>query len=504
MLSAATDARDVAGDPSSGVRTVGKRVSLVWIGLLLATLALRLPGLERPLLGNFSSKSVLYGMIARNWARDLTPAWDPRVDCLCGGERGLHLIEFPVAAYVAAAAWRCVGGSLDVWGRLTTILFSLASVGLMYALVRRWHGRTAALAASWTLALSPVSIIYGQSFMLEPSLVCFTLATWLALDGWLQGGRTWKLALAAGAFALLLLTKIYMLVLLLPLAVLVRRRANQGQPGRLAPLIAATVLAMAPALSWYGYAWHTGRIDGPRAANIFFSLHTSARTHALGHPLLATPDFYRRLFDDLAGPALTPLGFGLALVGLMNAAWKRHATWLGSMALLVAVLPLKFYEMNYYDLVVLPPLCVLAGLGWQLLHDRIRPGRIAIAGTLLIGLLCGLRYAVVPAFVTPREDRAVLAAAAAVRAHVPAGSPVATLHGTNFDLLYYCDRGGWALVVDDPRFAERLDQCRRSGARWLVVANLDSIERHPAAEAALSGLAVVERGDDFCIYRLEP
>ena len=42
--------------------------------------------------------------------------------------------------------------------------------------------------------------------------------------------------------------------------------------------------------------------------------------------------------------------------------------------ILVAALPLKFYEMNYYWMAILPPLCVLVGLGGQMLYERLRPG----------------------------------------------------------------------------------------------------------------------------------
>ena len=155
--------------------------------LLAASLLVRLPGLGRPLLGHFSSKSILYAMIARNWARGDATCWQPRVDCLYAGERGMHFVDYPVMGQIAAWGWRLCGGSLEVWGRATAVAFSVASVALIYALARRWHGPTAALGAGWVLALAPVSIIYGQSFMLESSIVAFTLATFYAFDRWLAG-----------------------------------------------------------------------------------------------------------------------------------------------------------------------------------------------------------------------------------------------------------------------------------------------------------------------------
>ena len=82
--------------------------------------------------------------------------------------------------------------------------------------------------------------------------------------------------------------------------------------------------------------------------------------HRPPHPLLRSPDFYRQVLDDLAGVVLTPVGFALLLAGLLGRAWRREAAWLLAMLILVAALPLKFYEMDYYWMAVLPPLAIVA------------------------------------------------------------------------------------------------------------------------------------------------
>ena len=73
------------------------------------------------------------------------------------------------------------------------------------------------------------------------------------------------------------------------------------------------------------------------------------------------------------------------------------------------------------------------------------------AALLVVCLVFSMRYAARPAFATPAEDRGVLAAAAAVQELTAEGEPVATLHGAGIDLLYYCNRRGWAYSVNDRR-----------------------------------------------------
>jgi hypothetical protein len=516
-------------------------------------LAVRLPGIARPLVGNFATKNVVYAMIARNWAEGRSDLRYPTLDRLAAGQRSLHMLELPCSAYLTGWLWKSCGGSLDVWGRATAIGFSLASVGVLFCLVRRCHGPVAAAGAAVALALSPVSIIYGQSFMLEASLVFFTVGTVWCLDHWLSGGRWSWLPAAALCLALLLLTKIYMLVMLLPLAAMILRRADRdlcqndpvgnalrGVPGAekehgpplvterhggrslqsnaqtclgavadnvvvpssaaRGPLLTAAVLAMAliPGAAWYAHAVKTAT-DRTLAPRIFYSVLDSAEVHRPPHPLLWSPDFYRQILDDLAGVVLTPLGLSLAIAGLMHPAWRRYLPWLAATALLVAALPLKFHQMNYYWLAALPPLAILIGLGWQQVHDRLALGRLAIAIVLAVALLFALRYAVRPAMVTPQADRAVVSAGRAVQKLTAADEPVATMHGSGIDLLYYCRRPGWALSPDTPQLDRALQQCRLQGARYLVVVEEPEVRKRISHCAAAGPLV---DGEGYAVYRL--
>jgi hypothetical protein len=169
------------------------------------------------------------------------------------------------------------------------------------------------------------------------------------------------------------------------------------------------------------------------------------------------------------------------------------------MVILVAALPRKFYEMNYYYMAVLPPLCVVAGLGWKVVWERLRPGRTATAGLLLVALVLSMRYAVKPAFVTAEEDWAVVAAGQAIQALTPEEEPIVTMHGTGIDLLYYANRPGWAVDPETADLGAVLEDFRGQGARFLVVAGCE------AASGELEALDAYEPvldGDGFCIWEL--
>lgn len=484
--------REVDGPVQAAQSSQARHLPAVFWALVVGTAAIRLIRVTRPLLGNFATKNCVYAMIARNWAEGRAGPLYPTLDLLKDGGRSLHMLEFPVSAYLTGWLCRTLGGSLEVWGRATAGAFSAASVAVLFLFVRRRHAPSAATAAGLVLALSPVSIVYGQSFMLDASLVFFTLATFDALDRWLRAGRPGALLAATACFALLLLTKVYMLVLLLPLGQMAfasRRRARR----RCTTALVAAGLAILPAACWSAHALRTASPDSPSAARVYTSLQGNLDSYRPPDPLLGTPGFYRQVLDDLAGVVLTPVGFVLLLLGFLRRQWREHAFWLLAAAILPAALARKFYEMNYYYMAVLPPLCIMAGLGWQAVEERMRAGRTAATLLLLVAVVFSLRYAVRPAFVTPEEDRGVLPAARRVQAMTAGDEPVVTIHGTAIDLLYYCHRPGWAVEPGDPNLQAVLEDCRRQGARYVVVVGAAPILQ-----------PLVAQGDNFRIHRLRP
>lgn len=466
--------------------------------LVLATVAVRVPGIDRPLVGNFATKSAVYAMIARNWALDRAPIWRPTIDLTAGDERAWHLMEWPAAAFVAGQGWKLCGGSLDAWGRGVSIACSAGAVWLTMLLGRRWLGRTAAMAAGAVMAFSPVSIVYGQTFMLEASVAMLTLLALYAMEVGLAERRLGWIAVAACAFSVLVVTKIYMLVLLLPLGMLLIRTKDR----RATAAVALFIVALLPTAWWYAKVFQISSTTGPA-----FEHHPLGRStiHAFPHPLLFSASYYVRLATDVATHVLTPIGAIVLLAGI-TAVWRRGrwslVTLLAALGSLLIALPLKFYAANYYYVVLLPGLALATGAAWAELQ-RYLPKPWMRASIASVGLLIALRLAIGPAFATPVGDEAVEVAAAAARAAISADQPIATLHGSSVDLLYYCDRRGWALNAADPEFAAKVTAAAAQGARYLIVADLAAARRQQETNAVLSDLAIVQAGKDWQLLSLE-
>lgn len=478
-----------------------------WVGLLLlVTLALRAYALDRPLLGNFATKNAVYAMIARNLAEGNSPCYRPTVDVLRGGDRGWHLLEIPLPAYLAGGLWKLFGGNLDVWGRCTSLFFSVLSVLALYVFVcKRWNPR-AALAAAFLLAVSPVSIIYGQSFQLESSVACLSILSCLFLEFWLdRRGPGWLLALA-GTFAALLLTKIYMAVLAIPLLARLGS-GTRGQPARdrlrlILPALFLGIVAAAPAAAWLTYVWRISDPAAPIAERVYYSLRDSRAKHEIPHPLLTSGDFYRRLATDFVLRMVTPVGAILMLLGIRRRETRELIPWILSTLLLVLAMPDKFFRMNYYLLVILPPYCIVCGLGWDAWCQRSQWSLKETLAAALVTIGLSLPLVIRPAFESPADLRGVVEAGEFLDQIAADADRVITLHGTSIELLYYTHRPGWAIDPEDQALDQKIASHVREGARWIVAAGSEESLESLAQKLPRWHAALIERRGDWLVALL--
>ncbi len=444
-----------------------KRVLALLGVLALLAVALRCWGLNRPFLGAFGSKAAVHGMIARNWSASRAPWHLPTVDMLAGSKRGLHLLEYPVPTALVAWGHRLLGGPLELWGRGQALLWSLAGLVFLFLGVRHRWGEQAAWGAAAAWVLSPVGVIYGQHFLVEVPAVAWLLGCWwlwpqaLRPRAWLARMGTCLLLAAA------LLTR-PMLVVLLPWLVAEAWRLPSGKERRDGLARSGTLVAVAlvPLGVWVAWVFHVASPGGPLAQRVYYSLVQSSAAQQHAWTLLLEPSWYARVAKELSLRVLGPLGLMLAVWGLWRGPFCRQV-WLpcGLSLGLLLLLPGKFYQQNYYYVLLLPAGCIACGLGWQAAEAWLRRRRWQLAALGGLWLAGTLRLAWPAAYTTPEEDRPVLQVAATVQQLTLPEEPVVALHGGSAVLLFYCDRPGWAWTDDSRRLPRRLQLAQEHGAR---------------------------------------
>lgn len=295
--------------------------------------------------------------------------------------------------YALGAVARAVGGDGTRWpALLMTLSFSVLSVGLAAAIARRVAGASAAWLVGLILVAQPEMALYGASTLRAPVYAALGLAgLWMLLQGSRAG-----FALTAASF----LTRMEgFFVFYAPAAWTWWRERGQGLRSLLPGLLALLGVVT---------AWQLYLVVGLQERAPFWSV-VAGQNIPLSDGLLS----FVRGGVETAWHLLTwtlPRKVGwavLALAGLGTVAALRGVGRPGARAVLAyAVFGLGLWvgegflaqhdpNHNLYWswlLPVVPPLVLLAGIGWVFLAERLPSGRLQV-GAVALALL-----SVVPAY----------------------------------------------------------------------------------------------------------
>jgi hypothetical protein len=120
--------------------------------------------------------------------------------------RWLHGIDEQRPLYFwLLRGWMKLGGSAEIWIRLPSVIFGVASVALCYALARRFGSSSIALLAAALMTFSTSQIFHSQEVRMYTLLPFLMLCSGYGLARWSERPRWWWLAFhgVAGCLALL-------------------------------------------------------------------------------------------------------------------------------------------------------------------------------------------------------------------------------------------------------------------------------------------------------------
>jgi 4-amino-4-deoxy-L-arabinose transferase-like glycosyltransferase len=176
-----------------------KKINYKYIFLLLILILgfyLRAYHIDYPVVGYHNWKETHYLTEARNFANDgffengfLTPSWDyPTLD---SDPSGVHTDSFPIISIVIGLMFNIFGSTL-FGARLISILFSLASIIVVYFLTKELFKREdLAIVTSLILAINPLNIFFGRQVqLLSPSLFFCLLGVYFYTK-WIKN-PSWK------------------------------------------------------------------------------------------------------------------------------------------------------------------------------------------------------------------------------------------------------------------------------------------------------------------------
>ncbi len=483
----------------------------VWLIILLA-LAVRLVAINAPYTSVHWIKQLQIAPIAQNFYEHgyniLWPETDYSAD-----RPGYIEIEFQLVTFLTALLYPVFG--MHEWvGRAVTIAFSLGSMILLYALLRRYLGDRPATFGLLFFAFAPSNWYFSRVLMSEPLMIFFSVALVYYFSLWLgvpddrvspNSGRYFALAVLCGALAFLV--KLPTLMLLVPLLFIAHQRYGWGlfkQP----LLYLFVLLTVLPAVAYYYHARanigaHYFTVGVGFGGGMWASLGDFVRPG--GYSLMLN----RLLKDHLTavGLVLLPLGFLAYDRGRFR--WNLFHLWLGAVLLYFVAVSGGNLRQTYYQLPLLIPAAGLIGLGW----DRISrmPGISGWAAAVLAGLFLILAAWGVQPFYEQREP--IIEAAAQLNAIDPPKRRV-IIFPPGYGCLYYFQRPGWVgregfgkapsqVAPEDVPGPEYIADRISRGARWAVYFDATGPGARPDLQRYLAqNYQLAVAGPSYVIYDL--
>jgi hypothetical protein len=423
----------------------GNRTAVWVLGALLATaFAVRLAGLDQPLVENYVGRQVPTAMVARNLQRG-SGFLHPSLDVAPFPNR--FLVEPPGYAWVAGALSRWTRLDLGAAGRATSAFGIVLAAWGLYGLAARREGDAVALAAVAVFLALPITLRYGRAFQPDALMLGLIVAGLRCCDDAEHGAGRGRLAAGPALLAAGLALKVVSVYVLVPLLWCVRPRRD----ARSLALAAAT---LAPAVLWYAFALAEMASSGGGS-------RASADNGGIWLSVLVPTAWldastYRHIGRFLFLRSFTPLGPPLAVAGLVLIRPRGDRLWtvwgLSALAAMAALAAKLHHE--YYWLALAPVLAVGVARAVVGLARAGATGRL-MAGGLSAGLVGLSALCAGSTWTTPAEWRPLRAAARDVRQTVPAGAWLVAPEA----LLFEADRRGCRLELTP-------SASRRAAGEW--------------------------------------
>lgn len=449
------------------MNTIFRNSAFPILVILSLSLLARLHQFSSPVADWHSWRQADTSAVSRNFLTRGIDILHPRFDDLSNvaskidNPQGYRFVEFPLYNLFQAGLYQVIGiFSLEEWGRIVSITASLLSGYFLYLIMKKRANKEVGLLTAFFYLFFPFNIYYGRTILPDPSMVAAILGGIYFFDRWVDEKSTarglGKLFLATLFTASALLLKPYALFFTLPM-LYIAWKAWGFSLIRKWQLWMFLILSVAPLLLWR--QWMLQFPEGI-PANLWLLNEDGIRFR----PAFFRWMVYERLMKLLSGYAaiiFLPLG-------LYQAFRIKHTgfflSFLISSLLYVSVFAAGNVRHDYYQILIMPSLAVIYGLGGYFLLNYFKK-KNQLIGPLLFVLITSISFFFSWNIVKDYfniNNREMIEAGKAVDTLTPKDAKVIALYGGDTSFLYQTNRQGWA------NFQNPLPVMIRKGATHLV------------------------------------
>lgn len=368
--------------------------------ILLIALLFRLYKINIPLADLHSWRQTDTSAVTRNFVRNGIDLFHPKYDDLSNVQSGIEnpqgyrMVEFPIYNAITAVLYGFFPFfSLEIWGRLTTIIFSLIIISIIYYLLLHESSRISAIFGSLTYALFPFFVFFSRVILPETTALSFVMMSifflYLDVGHKEKGFKSIVYNLASSVFfACALLIKPTVIFYLLPILVLFYRKYKLSLIKK-AGFYLYFFVALAPLVYWRMYIKNF-----PEGIPYSDWLFTSVNTADGLKSILFRPSFFRWIFferfNNLILGGYTALFFVLGIIVKQ----KKHLllSFVFSALAYIFVFQGGNLQHEYYQTLILPIFPMMIGLGISFIYYHKKEFLHPVFVSFLIFSLLGLSF----------------------------------------------------------------------------------------------------------------
>ncbi len=386
--------------------------------------------------------------VSRNYAKYginlLKPQYDDLSNVASGREnpQGLRMVEFPIYNAAVTFLYQAVPiYSLEVWGRLLTIISSLFTMFFIYKITRKYVSDEAGIFAAFFFAFLPYSIYYGRVLLPEPTMVMLAMGSMYFMSRFTSHEKTSSFFLAVVFFTAALLIKPTAIFFGLPIGWLLMSNMTHKTYKAHIAYAAIFILSFSPLLFWRLYIQQYP--EGIPASSWLLN----------GDGIRFKGAWFRWIFGERIGKLM--LGYwGIIFLGVGAFLTKRKDRLVLELLGVSSILYLIIFATgnvrhDYYQIPIVPTIAIMCGIGLEFIISDKTFKKLWNLPLLLLALFLtfALSWYEVQGYFNINHPE-IVETGKKVDEIVPKDAKVIAPYGGDTAFLYQTNRPGWPLLYN--------------------------------------------------------
>ena len=447
-----------------------KNEILFLLFILVGAFAVRLYHFSWPIADWHSWRQTDTSAVSRNFVQNGFDVLHPKFEdlsssvSLIDNPQGYRFVEFPFYNILQAGLFETFQKfTIEEWGRLVTISFSLISIIFLYLLVKKYTSVRVGLFAAFFYAFIPYNIYYGRAILPDSLMLASFLAAIYFFSQYLDNEYKKNLYYFLGiiSLAIAFLIKPYVAFYILPFAYLIYSKYGIKGFMRL-DMWLFFLLSILPFGLWR--MWMSQYPAGIPRNNWLWN----------GTGIRFRPAFFQWIFAErIAKLILGYWGLIFVILGLVIKPLKKEG-WLFLTFIISSLMYLFTFatgnvQHDYYQMLIIPTLAIFFAKGFdgilRLGKEGVLNYKIGLISsiTAIIFMLAFGWFAIRDYYSIQHPN--IIAAGRAVDQLVPEDAKVIAPYGGDTTFLYFTNRQGW------PVFDRSFKKFKEAGASHIAFAD---------------------------------